>query len=336
MTNSLQEMAARREAWMNEKPTYTGNTLLRPRGGDLIWFQFASTGNDGDQFFKVYKAHEFPILTPAGRNTAYRFCPVKNGDSNECPYCAQGHVAIKERMSMWVWVQLILHTGLPQKMPEGVTFPIVTHEGRNYYQEALETDVGGQKWPGGFRIWHASAWRESPFDDIVRFNSMFSGLHNFSAQLIATGEGMARRYKMYALPNTTGFNADQYAVAKELCKAIPQLLLEEMASPVTVAPPENQAQPINFATLSLPPTNVAATPATIPGMTVPQATVPSAVVVAPPPAAAPVEVAAVPAAVVVEPTVETPVVADLTAEAPVVEAPAAIQEDTRRPLNKLF
>jgi hypothetical protein len=243
MNSSLREMNERRQQWMNEKPTGDFGNELRFRKDDIALVQFATTGDDGDVFFSVYRSHIFPTITRNGqRGSVSRYCPVQSGEINTpCPFCEQQHDDIKERMSMWFWVTNILHAGIVQDKQ----FPQVPYQSKYYFNEEVNN----------WRLWHTSAWKESPFTDIIKLYEIYKGLHNFVAQLEAVGDGINRRYKLIALPNTQSLSNELYERAKQECQPIRQMLLNQIGQPVqtnqnsnTVAtnqPPSTLIQPFN-------------------------------------------------------------------------------------------
>lgn len=258
--NSLQQMAARRDQWLNEKPGFSGGDNLRIGNGDIIWCQFVASGDDGDRFIKVYRAHQFQAMNAkGGRISPTRYCPRANGDPEECPYCAQGHTDIKERMSIWFWVPMIYRAQIaagttPDKMPQAIM-----HEGRTMFME--ETNA--------FKVWHTSAWKNSPWSDILKLHEMYGTLHGFAAQLVRSGEGMQTVYKLYALPNTpnmssVGISPEKYQEAQQACKPIIDILKEELATPIAINPataqqPQTQTLPNNI----VPAANPFGAPATV-------------------------------------------------------------------------
>lgn len=234
---SLREMNEKMTQWMNEKPGFGSGDEYRPMTGDVVIFNFISSGNDGDQFFKIYKAHIFDTFSNSGkRYPTQRYCPVQTGDVGvECPYCQQGHTVIKERMIMWWYVHRIYHSQLPKDKQ----LPVVLYENRQYFDEQIN----------GFRRWEASAWRDSPWRDIVKLYEMNKGLHNFVGQLEVIGEQLARRYKVYALPNTPSLPPEIYEKAKAECLPLPQFLKEGLSTPIQIAPAQAQnapQQPVGF------------------------------------------------------------------------------------------
>jgi hypothetical protein len=245
MTNSLQQMAQRRDAWLNEKPGFSGGNELRLRAGDEAYAHFCASGQEdnipADTFIKIYRSHS--IQTPRsdqkpGFNTNFRYCLIQNGEGTECAYCAQGHNVIKERMSMWFYVYYILHSSMPPATPADKMPPMVQHphESRMVFKEEVNA----------WRVWHSSAWSSSPWPDIIKANEFYKGLHKFVAQLSASGEMLQRRYKLYPMPGTPAFTPEAYLAAQQECTPIPALLKEALASPVAVNPATAQQAPVQF------------------------------------------------------------------------------------------
>lgn len=227
---SLAEMNARMTQWMNEKPqgNFNNTTELRLNQNDLVIFKFAATGSDGDRLIKAYRAHIFGLVSKNNkRYNEARYCPVQNGDGQECMWCnalnsgqlAAGTGELKERMSMWLLVEQILHASMPQpRQGEAVPqWPIVAYEGQNYYMEEVN----------GWKVWHTSAWRESPWSDICRTASMYGTLHAFTAQILCTGSAMNKRFKFYVLPNSAPLPREYYEQAWTALSPLPDLLREE-------------------------------------------------------------------------------------------------------------
>lgn len=351
MTNSLQQMSQRREAWLNEKPGFSGGNELRLRTGDEVYAHFVSSAgsnnDDGDRFIKLYRAHSFDVIGSNGkRSNPVRYCMIQNGDAPECAYCQMGHDNIKERMSMWFYVYFISHRTMPANTPPEKMLPMFQDsDGIMKYKE----DVND------FRVWHSSAWRESPWADIVKLADMYKGLNNFVAQIGASGEGMQRRYKLWAMPEPRPFGPEGYAKAQELTP-IPQLLKEQLASTVAWNPQAAQPQAmqqqvqqpqanniIPFNPVSAFGATTPAAPAATPAFAfqapaAPQATAPPPVPapVAPPAPPAPVEEPATeaPTPPWVEPEAEAP--AAPVAEQPAPTPPAPVAPAGNAPLKKLF
>lgn len=230
MTNSLQAMAQRREAWLNEKPQGGFGQDLRLKEGDQVYFQFVSTGKDGDDFIYMYRAHAIASTSNNGQQmTNFRYCLQAN-EGADCPYCQQGHSDIKERMSIWMYVTAILHASMPANTPPDKMFPQIQYQGRVFFKEDLND----------FKVWHTSAWRESPWSDILKLDQMYDGLNKFSCELTATGANFNRRYKLYAVPNSPAPGPEIYTAAKEKCQPIKEILKAQLAGPVAVNP---QTQP---------------------------------------------------------------------------------------------
>lgn len=262
--NSLREMNERRETWLAEKPQFTAGPDLRLQTNDLVLFKFVASGDDGDRFVKIYRAHMYEGISPRGtRFGDPRYCPIQSGEAGvECPFCAAGHTDIKERFSAWMAVSNIFHTTQPTYIKEPM--PVVQYEGRNYFNEEIKA----------FKVWHTSAWKDSPWTDIVKLGEMFKGLNNFTAQLLVVGEMLTRRYKVYGLPNSPGIPPELYEVAKTECQPIMDMLHGQLTSPVQANP---QAAPTQQPAVQASP--FAAAPASIfavPGAPVQVFTVPGA------------------------------------------------------------
>lgn len=316
---SLAEMDARMNQWMNEKPqgNFNNTTELRLNQNDIVIFQFAASGSDGDRLIKPYRSHIFGLVSKNNkRYNEARYCPIQNGDGQACMWCEalangslpQGTGEIKERMSMWLLVHQILHASLPpvvqgQPAPQ---WPIVNYQGQNYYMEEVNA----------WKIWHTSAWRESPWSDINRTAAMYGGsLHAFTAQILCSGAGMNKRFKFNVLPNSAALPREYYEQAWTSLTPIPDLLHEETnrnlsQNPQPTAATFSAAQPIanNFipggvgSPASVPAFQPVAAPAVFtppaapaPAFAAPAATVAPPLAVAPPPAPATFQPGAQPA-----------------------------------------
>lgn len=315
MVSNLYEMNQRRQQWMDEKPSWDGNTQeLRGLGeGDTVIFNFVSNGDDRDRFIKIYRAHivDKKIQPKDGRPafniSETRYCPQQSGDTETpCPLCQAGHTVVKERMSIWMYVQNIMHAQLPSKMPEGKTFPYVQFNSRNMFNEEVND----------FKIWHASAWRESPWGDIIRMFELFKGLHNFTAQMDVVGQKLSRRYKIYGVPNSPFLAESVWAAAQEQCMPITDILRAEVNEPIQT---QENPQPMQTQQTSL----GTPTPFIAPGQAAPVFQFPSAAEVSPP------VVTDVTEAVVQNPQGATP-------EPPAVEPTPQAESNPGRPMKSLF
>lgn len=244
-------MNERMNQWMNEKPSMDFGSELRLKAGNQVIFQFVANGDDGDRFIKAYRSHMVPTInTKTGQKmNVPRYCPVQSNDEqiHTCAHCdAAEPTGIKERMSIWMYVYNILHT----QMPQDKSFPQVNHEGRFYFNEEVN----------GFRVWHTSAWRESPWSDICKLFELYHGLHNFTAQLAAVGEMMARRYKVYPIPQSAPLSAEIYERAKTECQPLFELVRTQIGSAVAANPTPSLGVP-HPSPASMP----AVTPFAIPG-----------------------------------------------------------------------
>lgn len=329
MTN-LFDMNNRLAQWQGEKAS-AGDWAneLRLRNGDVVFFQFVANGDEGDRFIKAFRAHEVPTTFKGGKSgSVIRYCPTANGEPGDCAYCIQGLTTMKERMSMWLYVFNILHT----QMPADKQFPQVNHQGRFYFNEEVK----------GFRIWHNSAWRESPWIDIMKLFELYKGLHNFTGELDCLGDGTARRYKLYAI-SQDGLNPAIYEQAKSELKPVGEILREQMSSAV-VAAPASPASPVGQVVQPFAAPGNAATPFT------PLFTAPSPTQAAPSTAASPLPFQPPPQTASPAPgaagatLIQTPVQEQQppSPSAPVQEQntgsdPAVpVDTDSRRPLQSLF
>jgi hypothetical protein len=228
--SSLRDMQEQMTQWQSEKPTGNWGDELRLQDDDLVIFQFAANGDEGKKFLNVYRSHVIERMSKRGtRYNENRYCPVQSGEKElECPLCIQGHITVKERMSVWMHVQNILHTTMPPEKQ----FPQVRHEGNVYFNEEVNA----------FKIWHTSGWKESPWNDIRKNGEIYKGLHNFTANLQVVGRGLDKRYKLYAIPNSPTVSPELYAKANEECTPILDLLHGQISSTVQVAPTSESGQ----------------------------------------------------------------------------------------------
>lgn len=220
--------AALRQRW-EAKASGGSSTELRLNTDDMAFFWFiASGGDEGDDYLAVYQAHEIPAISNNGKPFSKNVvCSVLNDYGEECRLCQEGGAKLKDRMSMWIWITDILH----KTMRQGQQMDVIQYQGQSYFREPIN----------GPRLWHTSAWRESPWDTIVTLNANYGGLQKFVGQLTATGEGMQRRYKLFALPNTEGIPAENLEQARQLCKPIRQILMEGVTNQPTVQAPAQVA-----------------------------------------------------------------------------------------------
>lgn len=262
--NSLEEMTARRDQWLAEKPQMGGDsTVVKLGPGDIAYGHFVSTGDDGQSFLKIYRSHQFPSIgSKGGRFNAYRYCPRTSSDPDitECPNCDMGHTQIKERMSFWFYIYYVLRATMPQIRDGQQQLNQVQQDGKIYWHEEIN----------GYRIWEDSAWRDSPLGMILQLKGAYKGLHNFVFQLTASGTGTQRRYAIFALPNSQALTPELYEGAKEACEPVIERLRKEITQPAQQNP---QAQQQNPQTQQQAPSFVAPSPTGI--FTAPQAQPPT-------------------------------------------------------------
>ena len=182
---SIQEMQDRQAKWDREKPEGTGGNELYARNGDIVYGYVLWAGEAQDPFLELYWAHEMPSPQPGGF-PKYFCCPVQNEfePNARCQHCIDG-AKLKRRMTMWWYVDQILHSFLKQ----GEQYPLVQYQGKPYYQQIVND----------FRLWNASAWRESPWHDIEILVGQIGSLRNMAVQMTAGGEG-----KRQALQDSCG------------------------------------------------------------------------------------------------------------------------------------
>jgi len=352
---SLREMNERMTSWMNEKPSFDNGLELRLMRDDLVILQFASNGDDGDSLIKAYRSHVFDqVGKNNNRYSTHRYCPIQSGEQGvACANCEAGNGDIKERMSIWFWVQNILHT----QMPKEKTFPQIQYQGRLYFNEEVMA----------WKLWHTSAWKESPWNDICQLYEMYKGLHNLTAQMAVVGDGINRRYKVYAIPQSPALAPELYTRAKAECQPIPAILKAQLGQAVAQNPAAaSQIAPggnLGILAANAAPAPQLIQPFVVPGGAVtpvfnpgaatviptgPAVEMSSAPVAAPPvftPAAAPLAAPAteqvVPAAaqpIVTQPVIEPVAVPPSVAQPLVATAtpPAPEAEDSTRPLRSMF
>lgn len=315
--SSLAEMDARMNQWMADKPsTFNDGTELKLEENDIMLGNFVASGFDGNQFLSVYKSHVFDAISKNGKRfNSTVYCPRASGETElNCPKCTEGMSNQKERMSMWFYVLNIFHATMPKEKQ----FPQVNWQGKYYFNEEVT----------GFKIWHSSAWRESPWSDIKKNSEIYNGLHNCLFQLERTGSGTATRYKLYALPNYPGLPPEIYERAKTELESIPVILRKQIGSAVQAAPVQAaQAQ------------GAPVTPFVIPGTPAPTFGFTPQTGAAPQPSA-PMFTPAAPVIPQTQPIAEMPSfnlpVQEATTLSELTGTPVEPEEDTKRPMKSMF
>jgi len=225
---SIQEMQDRQAKWDREKPEGTGGNELYARNGDIVYGYVLWAGEAQDPFLELYWAHEMPSPQPGGF-PKYFCCPVQNEfePNARCQYCIDG-LKLKRRMTMWWYVDQILHSFLKQ----GEQYPLVQFQGRPYYQQIVQD----------FRLWNASAWRESPWHDIEILVGQIGSLRNMAVQMTVAGEGKDKRHKIHVVPNTPALDDILVKAAFEKCRPVMDILSqqwEQVPTEQRVLPPES-------------------------------------------------------------------------------------------------
>ncbi len=183
---SLKELAARQgEQQENEVERQRSFVNYYPQEGDRLFFAFLWTGEEGDEWFEFYGAHEIP---PTGNQqfASKRFCPVlTRWSETPCRYCAQDFKS-KEMMRMGLYVFDLLRRNPPR---EGAPIQtVVSYKGESYYRDPVNA----------YREWDTSAWSESPFKDIL-WHAEAGNIQTSVFELQVTGAQLKRRYKIYPL-----------------------------------------------------------------------------------------------------------------------------------------
>jgi len=229
---SIQEMQDRQAKWDREKPEGSGGNELYPRNGDIIYGYVLWAGEADDPFLELYWAHEVPSAQPGGyaKNVC---CPVQNEfePNARCQHCIDG-AKLKRRMTMWWYVDQILHSFLKQ----GEQYPLVQYQGKPYYQQIVND----------FRLWNASAWRESPWHDIEILVGQIGSLRNMAVQMTVAGESKDKRHKIHVVPNTPALGEDIVKAAFEKCRPVMDILSqqwEQVPTEQRVLPPEPTLAP---------------------------------------------------------------------------------------------
>jgi hypothetical protein len=211
----LRQIQEQQEKWNAEGKGGGGEfNAIYPKKDDLVFYHFMSTGEDNDPYFEVYFAHELPPAKEGAFSTL-KYCPVESGhDENyPCKYCAAG-IKTKKRMAMWLHVSDHLHAAPVQ----GLQLETIQYNGRNYFLQRINEP----------RIWETSAWRESCLTDIIFQGASMGNLHNAQFQLITTGDGRDRRYKVVALFNSPPFDRATYEADKPKCTPVIPWLMESI------------------------------------------------------------------------------------------------------------
>lgn len=258
----IKDLRERQQQIEAERPQGGGQWLYL-REGDLVFFHFLSSGEDDDPYMEVFESHELPAQKEGGFGTL-KFCPKSLVATSDlpCPLCDQD-IKKKDRMMLWFWVTEILRTQLKQ----GEQLETVFYSGRNYFKQPVN----------GLRIWDASAWRESPLADIIFLGEQLGNLRASQMNLVSTGSGMDRRYKIHVVPNSGALPEEILVQIKQdiLAKPIVEVLREQLLGTETVRRPE----PVSV-TSSAPGTVKAYTPGAPVALSVPTSTYQPATVAA--------------------------------------------------------
>ncbi len=198
---SLAELAARNnEQQENEAERARSFTNYWPQEGDRLFFAFLWTGEEGDEWFEFYGAHEIP---PTGNQqySSKRFCPVlTRWSETPCRYCGHDFKS-KEMMRMGLYVFDLLRRNPPKEGAPAQA--IVTYKGEQFYRDPVNA----------YREWDTSAWSESPFKDIL-WHAEVGNIQSNVFELQVTGAMLKRRYKIYPLTGMYAHPAAEIAKIK--------------------------------------------------------------------------------------------------------------------------
>ena len=221
--SSLDEARKKIEERRSQQKAAGGGQDLWIRENDLVIAHFLCSGGESDPYFDTYVSHEYPAKGQ-GQWPSLKYCPVESGhDENyDCPGCKDG-IKTKDRMIMWFWVYDILHSTLKQ----GESFPQVAWNNKSYFRR----EVNGPK------VWDTSAWRESPLDDILMLGAQLGSLHKTRVNLMSTGSGMQKRFKLYMEPGSPPIDPAILEQAIPMIKPVVEILREQLAGVATVANP---------------------------------------------------------------------------------------------------
>ena len=319
--STIDELRAMREQYKAEGKTGGG-------GRDTLFFRAEDKAYgfmlwDGEQpqghTFQYYLGHQYPAA--AGQ----QWGPVKPclqsllGPNADCPGCKAGYKT-KDRMAMWFYTYIVMH----QKLKDGeqTQLQFANFQGSpGYMREVNES-----------RIWETSAWRDSPFDDIMNMAEQLKAngrnLHSGMIQIYASKDGKDRRYKFYMLPGSEPLPAGSM---QQLIAAAPSIKDWLVAQVTPLATAEQAAGAATYQMVDGKLVQVTAAPATTSG-TPPPAPLPAIAAAPAAPAPTPPAPVAPPPIAIATPTPPTPpappiqplqLAADIPAavSTPVVEAP---------------
>lgn len=246
--SGINQIRQRQQEWEQKRPANGGGgDNLYLKNGDIVFAHFLSSGEDDDPFMEVYYAHEIPPQAAGGFGT-FKYCPVESGhdDNYACAYCAQDGFKLKKRMMIYFHVQRILHISVK----DGVQLPTMDYMGRTYYVRDMNRAL----------LWETSAWNESPLNDILFLAMSMTGpdgrtsLRQQQIILVATGDNLVRRYKIYPYQGTAPLPDELVAKAKQTVKPVIQLLRESLATPATQPNPVASVQTPTAPPVPIPPT----------------------------------------------------------------------------------
>jgi len=225
---SLEEARRKIEERRSQQATQGSGTDFWLRKDDLAIVHFICTGGEGDPYFDTYVAHEYPA-SGQGKYSTLKYCPVESGhDENyPCEGCREG-IKTKDRMIMWFHVYNILHANL--KGTE--SFPQVSWSNKVYFNREVNAP----------KVWDTSAWRESAIDDILMLGAQLGSLHKTRINLVCSGEGLSKRFKLYMEPGSEPFDPETYEADKQLIRPVVEVLRDQLVTVPTVQNPQAMSQ----------------------------------------------------------------------------------------------
>lgn len=227
--SSLTDAQKRLEQRRQQQQQNAGGHDLWFRENDLVIAHFLATGQDDDPYFETYVAHEQPAKGE-GKWPTLIYCPVESGhDENyDCQGC-RDNLKTKDRMAMWFWVYSVLHS----QLKANESFPQVTWNNKMYFNREIN----------GPRLWDTSAWQESPIDDIIMLGNQLGNLQAMRMNLVTTGSGLKKRYKIYTEPNTGSIDEENLAAAQETIVPIIDILMGRLSKEPVQQNPQASSAP---------------------------------------------------------------------------------------------
>lgn len=292
--STIERLLQLREQYKQEgklgSPSGFDERVIRFRPEDRLFSYMLWDGlQEQGKTFRWYLAHPYPA-TGAQKFGEDKPCLTEIlGANAKCPGCDAG-LKTKPRFVMWVYAYICLH----QQLKEGELgkYPVQQYGGASGYMETINQP----------RIWDTSAWKDSPFDDIIaqaaQLVSQGKTLHSLMFMTLASGAGKDRRYKAIPVIGSEGLTREQVdemtrglePVDDWLVKRVTPLSAATAAGATTFVPapgggyvaapavPTAAPPPLALPSVSAPAPAAAVPPLALPSMTAPA---PAPVVTAP-------------------------------------------------------